>query len=167
MARRAPVDEKPFRPLDISVLSSVLQHTPEARAGEVRSLPRVIEVSVPTPQRDTSPSSPPATAPGATIPEVPRFDQEKRILFTRDETLAIDRLINNLAARLRTQVKVSHVLRALTTLLLHAESEVDKRAGECGVMVRPSNGDYAALKKFEQEIARILARAIRDAGEPR
>ena len=164
MARRAPVDEKPFRPLDVSVLSAVLQHAPEARGDKPQQPARVVEVPLPAPR-----SAPLAPAPAATavLPEVPRFDQEKRILFTREETLAIDRLINNLAVRLRTQVKVSHVLRALTTLLLHAESQVDQRAGESGAMVRPSNGDYTALKEFEQGIARILAHAIRDAGELR
>lgn len=165
MARRAPVDEKPFRPLDVSVLSSVLQHAPEARGDQPQQSPRVVEVPLPSPR--SVPMAPTPAAAGAVLPEVPRLDQEKRILFTREETQAIDRLIHNLAVRLRTQVKVSHVLRALTMLLLHAESQVDQRAGECGVMVRPSNGDYAALKEFEHGIARILVHAIRDAGELR
>lgn len=164
MARRAPVDEKPFRPLDVSVLSAVLQHAPEARGDKPPPSPRVVDLPAPAPR---SVLSTPAAAASAAMPEVPRFDQEKRILFTREETLAIDRLINNLAVRLRTQIKVSHVLRALTTLLLHAEAQVDQRAGESGSMTRPSNGDYAALKEFEQGIARILAHAIRDAGELR
>ena len=57
-----------------------------------------------------------------------KIDQEKRILFTRRETQAIDRLIVSLAARVNTPVKLSHVFRAMTSLLLHAEGEIDKRA---------------------------------------
>ena len=43
---------------------------------------------------------------------VEKFDQEKRILFTRPESQAIDRLVVSLATRLNSQVKVSHVIRA-------------------------------------------------------
>jgi len=55
---------------------------------------------------------------------------KRRILFTREETQAIGRLVNILAVRLNSQVKGSHVIRALISLLLNAEGEVDKRAGE-------------------------------------
>jgi hypothetical protein len=95
---------------------------------------------------------------------VEKFDHEKRILFTRGETQAIDRLVTSLAARLNAQVKVSHVIRALVALLLHSEAEIDKRAGEAGPLVRPPNGDALALQRFEREIARIVASGMRDAG---
>lgn len=96
-----------------------------------------------------------------------RLDQEKRILFTRTETQAIDRLINNLSVRLNAQIKVSHIIRALTALLLNAETQVHQRASERGPLTRPPNGDFAALQRFEREIASLLADAIRDAGTPR
>lgn len=95
---------------------------------------------------------------------VEKFDQEKRILFTRPESQAIDRLVVSLATRLNAQVKVSHVVRALVGLMLHAESEIDKRAGETGPLVRPANGDAQGLQRFEREIGRIFAAALRDAG---
>jgi hypothetical protein len=98
---------------------------------------------------------------------VEKFDQEKRILFTRGETQAVDRLVTSLAARLNTQVKVSHVIRALVSLLLHADAEIDKRAGEAGPLVRPPNGDALALQRFELEIAKIIAAGLRDAGPVR
>src|SRR5882724_3977352 len=44
---------------------------------------------------------------------VEKFDHEKRILFTRPESQAIDRLVVSLATRLNSQAKVSHVVRAL------------------------------------------------------
>jgi hypothetical protein len=95
---------------------------------------------------------------------VAKFDQEKRILFTRTESQAIDRLVTSLAARLNSQVKVSHVIRALAALMLNAESHIDRRAGEKGPLVRPPNGDAQGLQRFESEIGRIFAAALRDAG---
>ena len=93
-----------------------------------------------------------------------KFDQEKRMLLTRSESLALDRLVNSLASRLNTQVKLSHVLRSLVALLLNSEPEIDKRAGETTGLIRPPNGDPNALQRFEREIAKILSAAIRDAG---
>jgi hypothetical protein len=59
---------------------------------------------------------------------------------------------------------VSHVTRSLVTLLLNAEGELDRRAGESGPLVRPPNGDAKALQRFERAIARIIGSALRDAG---
>ena len=157
MARRAPSDEKPFRPLDMSVLSSVMRHSPETVESPPieRTLVRATNESVPR------------TASSVVAPPLLRLDQEKRVLYTRQERQALDRLVNNLAVRLNAQVKVSHVMRALTTLLLHAENQMDQRATEQGSLIRPPNGDFAALQRFERAIACLLAQAIRDAGVPR
>jgi len=171
MAKRSPVDEKPFRPLDVSVLNAVVKHVPTANGG-TQPVPPALEarppVNPPNPSARSprEPESPPPRAP-VTIPALPRLDQEKRILFTREETQAMDRLINNLAVRLKAQVKLSHVVRALTALLLHAEGRIDQRAGERGPLIRPPNGDFGALQLFERDIAEILASAMRDAGVPR
>lgn len=168
MAGRAPVDEKPFRPLGVSVLNSVMHHRPEARgtAAVARPEPAVIELS--TPARPVAAHGE-AVIPKSmlAIPPLQRLDQEKRILFTREETQALDRLVNTLAMRLRTQVKASHVLRALTSLLLEAEAQLDQRAGESGSLTRPANGDFAALQRFEWELSVIIAHALRDAGLPK
>jgi hypothetical protein len=72
--------------------------------------------------------------------------------------------VTSLATRLNAQVKVSHVIRALVTLLLHAEGQVDRRAGEGGPLFRPPNGDVKALQRFERDIAGIIGAALRDAG---
>lgn len=61
-------------------------------------------------------------------------------------------------------IKASHVLRALTSRLLHAEGQLDRRVGERGPIIRPANGDLAALEWFEREIGLLLSDAIRDAG---
>jgi len=95
---------------------------------------------------------------------VEKFDQERRLLLTRSEAAALDRMVISLAGRLGAQVKLSHVLRGLICLLLNAEAEVDKRAGAAPVLIRPPNGDAKALHRFEREISRILGAALRDAG---
>lgn len=46
---------------------------------------------------------------------------------------------------------------------VNAETEIDRRAGETGPLVRPANGDAQGLQRFEREIGRIIASAIRDA----
>jgi hypothetical protein len=55
-------------------------------------------------------------------------------------------------------------MRALVALLLHADGELDKRAGEAGPLSRPANGGAQARQLFEGEIAKIAAAALRDAG---
>lgn len=55
-------------------------------------------------------------------------------------------------------------MRALTALLLNAETQIHQRASEHGPITRPPNGDFAALQRFEREIASLLGDAIRDTG---
>ena len=180
MAKRAPVDEQPYRPLlDASVVSAAI--TPAAaKAPPPTELLRpaahkIVELSRPEQARreevretDREPAEPPWAGAGRAAaqpqPYVEKFDQEKRFLLTRAESQAIDRLVNSLALRTNAQVKVSHVIRALVALLLNAEAEIDRRAGEAAALVRPANGDAKALQRFEREIARVLGAGIRDAG---
>ena len=181
MAKRSAPDEQPYRPLlDAGLMSAVLgEELLDAEDEPVTPAPvshpsKVVEMLRPeTPRRTEQPkpgleifSTPMESdrrAPASQL-LVEKFDQEKRILFTRAETQAIDRLVTSLAMRLNAQVKVSHVMRALVGLLLHAEGQIDKRAGESGPLVRPPNGDGQALQRFEKEIAKIIGSAIRDAG---
>ncbi len=175
MAKRAAADEQPYRPLlDPGLMSAALAQvapgaTPVDRApkgsevgrGEavkhLEAFPPVAQVSVP--KDDLRPSDDVQRE-----VFVEKFDQEKRILFTRKEGQAIDRLVTSLAARLNSQVKVSHLVRALVGLALRAEAQVDRRAGEVGPIVRPPNGDAQALQRYERQIASIVAAALRDAG---
>lgn len=183
MAKRAAADEQPYRPLlDASLVSAALSQVVTSAPP-----PKEVEVSRPLPPAppkvvETPRAEPPRRIEQIQVEHAPqtmspprderrigqelaeKFDHEKRILFTRGETQAIDRLVTSLAGRLNAQVKVSHVVRALVALLLHSEAEIDKRAGEVGPLVRPPNGDALALQRFEREIARIVAAGMRDAG---
>jgi hypothetical protein len=175
MAKRAAPDEQPYRPLlDPSLVSAALGPAPVVVPSPTKdiSVPRgpektPHEVARPAIVKAGRPESQPYVRPVSEreVPQafVEKFDQEKRILFTRSETQAIDRLVMALARRLNAQVKVSHIIRALMVLVLNAEGEIDKRAGEAPPLVRPANGDLQALQRFERDIARIIASGFRDA----
>jgi hypothetical protein len=163
MARRSPVDEKPFRPLDVSVLNSVVKHVAAADDSAPASPTAIVRPE----QTNTARREPEVRMVSKVAPMLARLDQEKRILFTRAETHAIERLTNNLSVRLNAQIKVSHIIRALTALLLNAEAQIHQRASERAQLTRPPNGDLGALQRFEREIALLLAEALRDAGLPR
>lgn len=179
MAKRAAPNEQPYRPLlDTGLMSAALaQVGPSAASGSESPSTKVVEITRSEPARRIEPTRlanesglrlfEPERPPLSHEHFVEKFDQEKRILFTRSETQAIDRLVTSLATRLNSQIKVSHVMRALAGLLLHAEGEIDKRAGELGQLVRPPNGDAQALQRFEREIAKIIAAGLRDAGPVR
>lgn len=156
MARRSEGDSKPFRPVESSLLRAVMQHVPEQAGPIVEALPPAEPVPRETPRKSEG-------APNV-IPIIQRLDQEKRVLYTRAEREALDQFVQNLANRLQTPLKASHVLRALTALLFYAESFADQRATRHGALVRPPNGDVAALQRFERDLARILGEAIRDSG---
>ena len=159
MARKAPIGEEPFRPLlDQSVISGVLSTAlPKKEPIPVPALPsKVVVVKEKTPEVRVE-ANPPK-------PLVEKLDQEKRMLLTRAESIALERLVNALGVRLNVQLKLSHVLRSLVALVLHAEAEIDKRAGEAGSLTRPPNGDTKGIQRFETEIAKIIADALRDAG---
>ncbi len=176
MAKRAAPDEQPYRPLlDATLVSAALSNTASispapasnpAQSSKVVEMPRSEPARRIEQVRAQSENKPlEREVEGTAAPQLfEKFDQEKRILFTRGETQAIDRLVTTLAGRFNAQVKVSHVMRALVGLLLHAEGEIDKRAGEVGSLVRPPNGDAQALQRFEQEIGKVIASGLRDAG---
>jgi hypothetical protein len=176
MAKRAEPDEQHFRPLiDKGLISAALSSKkPVERFQETETPARV----APAFRQESSPSYAansedkivtPVQRPSVRLEPVREkpYDDEKRILLARSDTRAIDRIVNRLADRLQAPVKFSHVMRALTKLLVHAESEIDARAGEVGVLVRPPNGDSRAIEEFDIKIAGIIGLALRDAGSIR
>lgn len=178
MARRA-VDNTPYRPLlDSHLVSAAIGQAQSIVPQEEKTRTREMAVSVvelpigqamtpvPVVERFDVPQ-PVRPIPPVNAPIVEKFDHEKRVLFTRSENQALDRLVLSLACRLNTQVKTSHVIRAVVSLLLHAEDEIDRRAGEVGSLTRPPNGDPRALQRFERELASIVFTALRDAGPVR
>jgi hypothetical protein len=92
-----------------------------------------------------------------------KLSREKRVLLSPSEEREIERFVSRVAEGLGTPVKLSHMLRAYMTLLLHAENEIIKRAHQAPPMRRPPNGDPIALANFEQGVAQILSAAFREA----
>ena len=82
-----------------------------------------------------------------------KLSREKRVLLTLAEEREIERLVARVAEELATPVKLSHMLRAYMTLLLHAEGEITKRARLTGPLHRPPNGDAVALAGHAAEVA--------------
>jgi hypothetical protein len=142
MAKRVPEGEKPYRPVDASLVRSVISPSPQE--GDTRQAEPVTEEGA---QRG---------------PVTEKFDREKRLLLTCSEERAVERLVSCLAGEVGTPVKLSHVLRACTSLLLKYESRVLEEAGRSPKITRPPNGDMKGLSEFEQSIARILEAAFQD-----
>jgi hypothetical protein len=163
MAKRAPADEERYSPLNDDILSAVMHHKVPAASSALAPSPKVVELTrAAQPDQRLSPS---------TMPEPTGLPRRRKVeiglLLTCEEKEELDRLVLNLAARLGTQLKASHLLRALVALALNAESEIDRRAGARGDVQRPPNSDASGLLRFEWEIATIIANALRDAGLPR
>lgn len=172
MAKRT--EEKPFRPLDASLVQEVM-HGNTAVAQQPTPT-RTIELRQPAqpppfarqeplaPQQQPPRSLATRPAPRARSTQSPlteRMDREKRVLLTQAEERAFERAVSGIAAELGTSLKASHVLRSCIRLVVNAETELIERARENGRIIRPPNGDLAAIEAFERVIATVLHAGIR------
>lgn len=181
MAKRAPVGEKPYRPVDEALVRSVMAGGggAEGSDGNAAVATGTPPVSMPTsrvtlPAMNADPIPPrvvPAGPPnaastlrhvGGELEYVERRDREKRVLLTRPEERDIERMVARLAAELGTPMKLSHLLRASITMLLHAEEEVIERAKRAK-LTRPGNGNGPELTEFEHGVAQLLSSGFREA----
>lgn len=194
MAKRVSPDEKPFRPLEDSLIRSVIQGrtgaaqdvepgegtkvapaTPRAEVATVPNPARTLTLAEEAPPPMLGPSrQPPAgrqsptrgrEAPVAVLSE--RMDREKRVLLSRSEEAALDRAVARMGTELGTSLKLSHVLRACVSLVLHSEDELVQRARQSPKLIRPANGDSPSLAVFERGVAQVLLSAFRDARQVR
>lgn len=189
MAKRT--EERPFRPLDASLVAAVMtgntavaqevsepepiktvelsrlvQSAPGSGGGEAETR---LEARTEAPRQfaSTQPARQPARR--APMPQTmpPSLEEglnrEKRVLLTRSEERTLERVVANIAAELGASLKLSHVLRSCIRLIIDAEGEIVERARATGRTVRPPNGDLAAIEAFEKVIANVLQAAIRSA----
>lgn len=178
MAKRVPQGQTPYRPLDKVLVQSVLAGASDLDASAVgggnaatavAELPRAEPPRKPVTPPPTNvvamppPESPPRREQSAPSPDlgIERRNREKRVLLTRGEERDVERLVGRIAGELNTPVKLSHVLRAAITTLLHAEDELVDRARK-STLVRPGNGNAPELAEFEHGLAQILASAFRE-----
>lgn len=94
---------------------------------------------------------------------VERLCREKRVLLTRSEEVRLERLVIAMAEKLKTSVKLSHLMRATVTLLQYAEAELLRQCELAPAMKRPDNNSPEELLAFEGAIAEIVHRALRAA----
>ena len=172
MAKRAPINETPYSPLDADLARSVMDGVPAGTEGNtIANSPAVKAPEKPrkprTPQSENKNvvehpmvahaiSTKPARA-------LKRLGREKRVLLSPDEEREIERLVDRIGEDLGTSLKLSHLLRACMALLCHAEGELHITAETLGPLIRPANGDAIALAQFEFDLAKFLSKALRDA----
>jgi hypothetical protein len=171
MGKRVSADERPYRPVQEALVRSVLDPhettdmaEPTSNNGPLREHGPLVAPAV----EHASEQEPLAGIPGKShsvslTPLAEKLSREKRVLLTLAEEREIERLVARVAEELATPVKLSHILRAYMTLLIHAEGEITKRARLTGSLHRPPNGDPVALARFEHQLAKILSAAFRDA----
>jgi hypothetical protein len=173
MGKRVPEDEKPFNPVEAALVRSVLAEEPPAAEPIIPSSIGQIHLSGENEKQERngfdhleSHRREPTANPQVLLVEG-KLNREKRVLLSQPEERELERLVNRVAGELSTPVKLSHLLRACVTLLRHAEDQIADQARQAGPLIRPSNGDPAALAEFEHRIARILSAAFRDAARIR
>lgn len=161
MAKRVAQDERPYRPVEEALVRSVMNRPEGVEAietVEANEAPHLTEAA----ELGSIPSTLGRQILAQNEPQE-KLSREKRVLLSPSEERGIERLVSRVAEAVGTPVKLSHLLRAYMTLLLHAENEVIKRAQQALPMRRPPNGDPIALASFEQGIAQILSAALREA----
>jgi len=163
MAKRVPAEDKPYRPLQESLVRSV--------AFGPASMPRVPPVERDTPHDVLAfpmnvlphpllqPRQHPTPDP-AHLTSASRQRREKRVLLTPAEERAFESLVGRLARSLDTPLKPSHVLRASIATLVRAEDELVQQARAIGPLTRPPNGSEPALASFERAHADLIVRAL-------
>lgn len=162
-----PLDDARGRlPIDQSLIREVVSDRPAPLQHDERPEPSVV------------PAVPIAVARVEAEPEFGRLDPragteaiavekltaQNKFLTTSREKLELDRLAAHLSGALGTSVKPSQIIRACLNLLLHAESEVIRRAERHPPLKRPSNAEAVALAEFDNTLAELLSQAFRDAG---
>lgn len=186
MAKRT--EERPFRPLDAGLVQAVMSgnaavsttQTPAPREEPVRAVEPVRTEEPPTQIRNEQGREPQpvvhrapfqAEAPRRAVRHeaakpslsqlAERMEREKRVLLTASEERALERVVANIGAELGTSLKLSHVLRSCIRLVIAAEGDLVERARATGRIVRPPNGDLAAIEGFEKVVAAVLQAGIR------
>lgn len=176
MAKRAQSDEAPYRPLlNVDLISAAIASEPVKQIVTAQPAPTIAPAEIPTralpqppPPRIEEPKRVQATA-SALLPAVSPgpenlisepFDHQKRVLFTAAESLALDRVAYDLSMKLKTQVKVSHVVRAMLRPFLASEAYISAVASFSSPLSRPGNANFQELLEFENAIGTLMESAL-------
>lgn len=167
MAKRA-AQEEAYNPVGDALAKEVMalgrkpRPAPSPRLAEQPTPPVTTHAApnvVQHPRAETTPALPsrqPQTA------ERLSSNSPLRVLLPSQESDDFALLVNNLARRLGTRVKSSHVLRACIRSLLRAEEHLLRRAEKVGRMTRPPNNDALALAEFEDTLTDLIDSALHE-----
>jgi hypothetical protein len=171
MAKRVSPEEKTWNPVEDRLAQETLRPTladepatvqaPAAAPSPALAANRVVKIAdhrEPA-QAEPKPDDPAPKKAAAETPE--KLSREKRMLLTESEEDILEWLVKDMGKKLKTPLKLSHLLRATTLLLVHSRDELLKQSEKMGGMKRPPNNDPAALATFEHNLARLIDRAIR------
>jgi hypothetical protein len=172
MAKRAPSNEIAYSPLDITLAQSVVKGAEKTLETKTSMAASAAEYLV----DQAIPGSPGASngkfaerqnhrhqMTSQNAVSTRNLNREKRVLVTPEEERQIERLVDRIGEQLGTSLKLSHLLRACMALLCHAEEEIICHTSTLNPLPRPSNGDAVALAQFDEALARLLSKSLRDA----
>jgi hypothetical protein len=176
MARKHAQDHQRYQPVDEAFIRSVPLAVGTTRPiSDEQASERTVEAKPPVAVRSPKSVTPPVAddfdetreeeeekGPQSATVAPERLDKPLKFRLPRSERVDVMRIVSRLADQLQTSVEWSHVGRALVVLLRHAESEIVKHARRNGPLTRPPNDQAIAMAEFEQRIAQILLRALRE-----
>ncbi len=165
MGRRLSA-ERPYTPLDESLITQVLQppapsvssaivKPPGAQlnAPDVSSNPQAFEAS----HADSI-----ARAPRREPPALPRMDCTLRLRVSRQDKREFEAFTARFAAGVDATLKPSNVLRAMLSVLQNAEPVLaDLTRHSTHSLRRPPNDDAVAYAAFEHCVVRLIDSAVR------
>ncbi len=162
MAKRAPVEEKPYRPLQASLVRAVAERPytrtdPDVSAGATHSTTPLSAVQSIIQSQPIATRAAPASERDLTV----RQRREKRVLLTPAEEQSFESLVARIAHALGTPLKSSHLIRAAIAVLLRAEDDLVRESRSIAPLTRPPNGSAHAIAAFERSVADIITRAVR------
>lgn len=170
MAKRVSPEEKTWNPVEDRLAQETLRPTlavetapaPAAAPSPAPAPNRVVKISDHRePAHQVEQKAEELAPKKAEAEPVEKLSREKRMLLTESEEDMLERLVKDMGKQLKTPLKLSHILRATTVLLMHSRDELLKQSEKMGGMKRPPNNDPVALATFEHNLARLIDRAIR------
>ena len=161
MAKRAPKDEVPFRPVSEALVAEVVGGGGGAAVAPEREKPAP---RAPSPRKASrARSKAPVVLPPRRVGAdqvLDKLDRRRRFLISASEENSLHELVLRLSAALGVRITESHLHRACISLLLECVDEIEDVASRTNPPKRPLNGDLPALARFEAVVAGIFEQAL-------
>lgn len=160
MGRRLSA-ERPYTPLDESLISRVLQPEAAEAAATPASVRAVPSSGHPHAPAVVAPPGEPAVTPPRRAP-LPRMECTLRLRVSRRDKREFEAFTARVGAALDATLKPSNVLRAMLCVLQNAEPALADLARQAShTLRRPPNDDAVAYAEFEDRLVRLIDSAVR------